>query len=57
MDDRGRRWRSEKPYRGAAQAVTDLLSGRLDGLFGDVPTVIAQVRAGKLKPIFYSAIY
>jgi tripartite-type tricarboxylate transporter receptor subunit TctC len=39
------------PYRGAAQAVTDLLSGRLDGLFGDVPTIISQVRAGKLKAL------
>src|SRR3989442_1718044 len=39
------------PYRGAAQAVTDLLGGQLDGLFGDVPTVIAQVKAGKLKAL------
>ncbi len=39
------------PYRGASQAVTDILSGQLDGLFGDVPTILAQVRAGKLKPL------
>ncbi len=39
------------PYRGAAPAITDLLSGHLDGLFGDVPTVMAQVRAGKLKAL------
>src|SRR5262245_32811452 len=39
------------PYRGAAQAVTDLIGGQLDGLFGDVPTVIAQVKAGKLKAL------
>lgn len=39
------------PYRGAALAITDLLSGHLDGLFGDVPTVMAQVRAGKLKAL------
>jgi tripartite-type tricarboxylate transporter receptor subunit TctC len=39
------------PYRGASQAVTDLLGGQLDGLFGDVPTVIAQVKAGKLKAL------
>src|SRR5258708_16328399 len=37
------------PYRGASQAVTDLMGGQLDGLFGDVPTVMAQVKAGKLK--------
>jgi tripartite-type tricarboxylate transporter receptor subunit TctC len=39
------------PYRGAAQAVTDLLGGQLDGLFGDVPTVMTQVKAGKLKAL------
>ena len=39
------------PYRGASQAVTDLLAGQVDGLFGDVPTIIAQVKAGKLKAL------
>ena len=39
------------PYRGSSQAMTDLLGGQLDGLFGDVPTVIANVRAGKIKPL------
>jgi tripartite-type tricarboxylate transporter receptor subunit TctC len=39
------------PYRGAAPAITDILAGHLDGLFGDVPTVMAQVRAGTLKPL------
>jgi len=39
------------PYRGAAPAIVDILSGHLDGLFGDVPTVLAQVRSGKLKAL------
>jgi tripartite-type tricarboxylate transporter receptor subunit TctC len=39
------------PYRGAAQAITDMLGGNLDGLMGDVPTVLAHVRAGKLKAL------
>jgi tripartite-type tricarboxylate transporter receptor subunit TctC len=39
------------PYRGASQALTDLLGGQLDGLFGDVPTVMQQVKAGKLKAL------
>jgi tripartite-type tricarboxylate transporter receptor subunit TctC len=41
----------EVPYRGAAPAIVDMLAGHLDGLFGDVPTVLGQVRAGKLKPL------
>src|ERR1051326_6159899 len=39
------------PYRGAAPALTDLIGCHLDGLFGDVPTVMAQVRAGKIKAL------
>jgi tripartite-type tricarboxylate transporter receptor subunit TctC len=39
------------PYRGAAPAITDMLAGHLDGLFGDVPTIMAQVHAGKLKAL------
>jgi tripartite-type tricarboxylate transporter receptor subunit TctC len=39
------------PYRGAAPAMTDILAGHLDGLFGDVPTILGQVKAGKLKAL------
>jgi tripartite-type tricarboxylate transporter receptor subunit TctC len=39
------------PYRGAAQAITDILAAHLDGLVGDVPTVMAQVGAGSLKAL------
>jgi len=39
------------PYRGASQAITDILGGTLDGLMGDVPTVLGQVQAGKLKAL------
>jgi tripartite-type tricarboxylate transporter receptor subunit TctC len=39
------------PYRGAAPAMVDILSGHLDGLFGDVPTVMGLVKAGKLKAL------
>jgi len=39
------------PYRGASRAITDILGGTLDGLMGDVPTVLGQVQAGKLKAL------
>ncbi|HEX4408070.1 MAG TPA: tripartite tricarboxylate transporter substrate binding protein [Xanthobacteraceae bacterium] len=39
------------PYRGAAQAITDILANHLDGLVGDVPTVMVQVQAGHLKAL------
>src|SRR6516162_274496 len=43
------------PYRRAAQAITDVLGGRLDGLVGDIRTVMGQVRAGKLKALATSS--
>jgi tripartite-type tricarboxylate transporter receptor subunit TctC len=39
------------PYRGASQAITDVLGGTLDGLMGDVPTVLTQIQGGKLKAL------
>jgi tripartite-type tricarboxylate transporter receptor subunit TctC len=39
------------PYRGASPAMTDLLGGTLDGLFGDGPTVMAHIAAGRIKAI------
>jgi tripartite-type tricarboxylate transporter receptor subunit TctC len=43
------------PYRGAAPAITDILAAHLDGLVGDVPTVMGQVRAGTLKALATSS--
>jgi len=37
------------PYRGAAQALTDLLGGQVNGIFADVPVMLSQIKAGKLK--------
>src|SRR5262249_23617851 len=42
---------TEVPYRGAAPAMTDLLGGTLDSLFGDGPTVIGQIQIGKIRAI------
>jgi tripartite-type tricarboxylate transporter receptor subunit TctC len=39
------------PYRGAAPALTDLLGGQVQALFADVPVLMAQIEAGKLKPL------
>ena len=39
------------PYKGAAPAVTDLLSGQVQlGIF-DVPVLLAHIRSGKLKAL------
>lgn len=39
------------PYRGSTPALTDLLGGQVQVMFDNMPSSIAFVRAGKLRPI------
>jgi len=39
------------PYKGNVPAITDLLGGQTSMLFATMPTVLPQVKAGKLKGI------
>jgi tripartite-type tricarboxylate transporter receptor subunit TctC len=39
------------PYRGAAPALTDLLGGQVQAMFGDVPVLLPHIKAGALKPL------
>ena len=39
------------PYKGAAQAMTDLVGGQIDLYMSSVPTLLGQVRNGKLSAI------
>jgi tripartite-type tricarboxylate transporter receptor subunit TctC len=37
------------PYRGLAPAMTDLIAGHVDLMFGNLPEYLPNIRAGKLK--------
>jgi tripartite-type tricarboxylate transporter receptor subunit TctC len=39
------------PYRGAPQALTDLISGRVDVMFDGVVTSMEHIRTGRLRPL------
>jgi tripartite-type tricarboxylate transporter receptor subunit TctC len=39
------------PYRGEAPAITDLLGGQVDVLFGGLPAAVEHVRAGRLRAL------
>jgi tripartite-type tricarboxylate transporter receptor subunit TctC len=39
------------PYRGAAAALSDLLGGQVQGFFADVPVLLSQIQAGKIRPL------
>jgi tripartite-type tricarboxylate transporter receptor subunit TctC len=39
------------PYKGAALAMSDLLSGRVQLMFDNLPTVLAHIRSGKLRAL------
>lgn len=39
------------PYRGGPEALTDVIAGRIDSTFTDIPAGLPQVREGKLRAI------
>jgi tripartite-type tricarboxylate transporter receptor subunit TctC len=39
------------PYRGGAPALTDLLGGQVQVIFDNLPTSLAYIRAGKVRPL------
>ena len=43
------------PYKGSAPAVTDLIGGQVDLMFDNVPNVVQQVKAGKLRALAVSS--
>src|SRR3979411_1825 len=43
------------PYKGAGPALTDLLGGRLDLLFDNLPGSLPSVRAGQIRPVAVTA--
>ena len=43
------------PYRGAPPALTDLISGRVQVMFPDMPSSIEYIKAGKLRALAVTA--
>ena len=39
------------PYKGGALAQTDLIGGQVQAMFANLPEVLTQVQAGKLRPL------
>ena len=39
------------PYKGSAQAMQDLLGGQIESMFENLPTAIAQIKAGKVRAL------
>jgi tripartite-type tricarboxylate transporter receptor subunit TctC len=39
------------PYKGAAPALTDLVSGQVDAMFATVPSVSSHLKAGRLRAL------
>ncbi|GMO93236.1 Bug family tripartite tricarboxylate transporter substrate binding protein [Bradyrhizobium sp. TM239] len=43
------------PYKGSAPAVTDLIGGQVQVMFDNLPSVLAQIEAGKLRALAVTA--
>jgi tripartite-type tricarboxylate transporter receptor subunit TctC len=39
------------PYKGAAQAMTDLMGGQIDLYLSSIPSALSQIRGGKVRPL------
>ncbi|MDP9877966.1 tripartite-type tricarboxylate transporter receptor subunit TctC [Variovorax boronicumulans] len=39
------------PYRGMSQAIPDLIGGQVDMYMGSIPTLLAQIEGGKVRPL------
>jgi len=39
------------PYKGGAQALTDLIGGQVQIMFGTAAITLTQIRAGRMKPL------
>ncbi|MGZ5827339.1 MAG: Bug family tripartite tricarboxylate transporter substrate binding protein [Xanthobacteraceae bacterium] len=39
------------PYRGASQSLTDVLGGRIDAMFGEIPVLIGSINAGTVRAL------
>ncbi|MDA8520714.1 tripartite tricarboxylate transporter substrate binding protein [Acidovorax sp. NCPPB 4044] len=44
------------PYKGASQAMTDLVGGQIDLYMSAVPTLLGQVRNGKLRAVMITSL-
>jgi tripartite-type tricarboxylate transporter receptor subunit TctC len=51
VEDRGARWRGEKPYRGSALMMSDLVGGQISMVFDATPTALPQARSGAIRAI------
>jgi tripartite-type tricarboxylate transporter receptor subunit TctC len=43
------------PYKGSAPALMDLIAGRIDIMFDNIPTPLMHIRAGKLRGLAVTA--
>ena len=51
VEDRGARWKCEKPYRGAAPALTDLIAGQVEVMFDNLPSSVEHIKGGKIRAL------
>ena len=45
------------PYRGGAQAIQDMLGGRIDMNFGSTSTLLPMIKEGKLRAMAFTGVW
>jgi tripartite-type tricarboxylate transporter receptor subunit TctC len=44
------------PYRGGAQAITDLIGGQIDVYISSIPTLIGHIKSGKMRALAVTSL-
>lgn len=44
------------PYKGSAQAITDLMGGQVQSYMSSIPTAFSHIKGGKLRPLAVTAV-
>ena len=39
------------PYKGAVDALNELVAGRIDATFGSIPIALGQIKSGRIRPL------
>ena len=51
MECCGEAWSPQKPYKGAAPALQDVIAGHVQMMFATASSVVPHIRDGKVRPL------
>ncbi|MCA3369094.1 MAG: hypothetical protein INF89_06320 [Roseomonas sp.] len=44
------------PFRGGPPAITEIIAGRVDMMFGNLAEILPHIRSGAVRPIAFTSV-